>query len=71
MRAGASGVDPGHHDLAEILLGAEKLVADPEQVLRVLLLGRYSRPYTGMDEQIVAEGGGELEAIETPYGARG
>src|SRR5438270_38029 len=43
-------------DTAMVLRVAEERVADPSQVLSVLLLHRDARADSGMDEQIISEG---------------
>src|SRR3546814_1510824 len=60
----APGRVPMHNDLAEIRVRLEERRADPNQIVRVLGFERHAWPHAGMDEQIIAEGNGELECLE-------
>ena len=53
-----------HNDLAEVRVRLEERRADPNQIVRVLGFERHAWPHAGMDEQIIAEGDGELECLE-------
>src|SRR6266851_6428992 len=62
LRPRRDGV-PVHDDHAEILLGEQEVVADPQQVLRGLLVERHAGPHPGMGEEIVALPVGERQAL--------
>ena len=59
-----------HHDLAEVTVGLQELVSDPEQVLGALLLERDTRPDARVHEEIVALAMRHRETLEEASVAR-
>jgi len=55
---------PVHHDLAEVPIRIQELVADPEQVLGALLIEKHARAHPRVHEEVVALGVGCCEPLE-------
>src|SRR4029077_1113792 len=56
-----------HNDLAEILLGEEKIVADPKQVVLALLSERNARFHARMGKEEITASKGRPELVQQRF----